>query len=50
MDVDLDLTADDRRRLNGYVEQILLKDAAVLDDLMIEIHKLVQQHIKRQGK
>lgn len=45
-----DLTEEDRNRLNGYVEKVLLKDAAMLDDLLGEIHHLVDRYIVRSGK
>jgi hypothetical protein len=36
-----DLTPEDRRRLNGYVEQILQKGAYSREELLHEIHHLV---------
>jgi len=36
-----DLTVDDRLRLNGYVEKIILKGMRSGDDLLSEIRELV---------
>jgi hypothetical protein len=40
------LTADDRRRLNGYVEQVLQKGASA-DKVLNEVRELVAQSVRR---
>jgi len=42
----LDLTPEDRQRLNGYVEQILQKGAYSREELLHEIHHLVAACIR----
>jgi PAS domain S-box-containing protein len=42
-----DLTEADRQRLNGYIEDILTKNAAELDKLLQQINQLVNTHITR---
>jgi CheY-like chemotaxis protein len=41
-----DLTPDDRRRLNGYVERILQKGAYSREELLREIHDLVAAYVR----
>jgi CheY-like chemotaxis protein len=41
-----DLTEDDRRRLNGYVEQILQKGAYSRDVLLRQIRDLVAVYVR----
>jgi hypothetical protein len=45
-----DLTEADRARLNGYVEKVVLKDGALLDDLLGQIHKLVDRYVRQAEK
>ena len=45
-----DLTEDDRRRLNGYVTQVLEKGAYRLDQLLHEIRRLVMAHAPHRRK
>jgi CheY-like chemotaxis protein len=42
-----DLTADDRRRLNGYVTDIIQKDARSHEELLAEVSKMVKTRLKR---
>ena len=41
-----DLTPEDRRRLNGYVERILQKGAYSHEELLREIHNLVAAYVR----
>ena len=41
-----DLTPDDRRRLNGYVEQILQKGAYSQEALLYEVRRLVAAYVQ----
>ena len=41
-----DLTSDDRRRLNGAVEQVLQKGLFSCDDLLHEVHNLVTTYAR----
>ena len=43
-----DLTPDDRRRLNGYVERILQKGAYSREELLREIHHLVAACVRSE--
>jgi GAF domain-containing protein/CheY-like chemotaxis protein/anti-sigma regulatory factor (Ser/Thr protein kinase) len=45
-----DLTEDDRRRLNGYVEGILQKGAYKPEELLAEVCSLVRTRVKPQHK
>jgi CheY-like chemotaxis protein len=44
-----DLTSEDRRLLNGYVEGVLAKHAYSRDELLREVSKIVNQQIKRNS-
>ena len=43
-----DLTAEDRERLNGYVEQILQKGAHGREQLLAEVRELVATSVARR--
>ena len=45
-----DLTEDDRRRLNGYVEGVLQKGAYKPEELLAEVCSLVRTRVKPQHK
>lgn len=45
-----ELTLEDRRRLNGGVERILQKAAYPRDDLLGEIHRLIEKSFARQAE
>ncbi len=42
-----DLTAEDRLRLNGYVTEIIQKDARGQEELLAEVSKMVKARLKR---
>jgi CheY-like chemotaxis protein len=46
----MDLTKEDRQRLNGYVEQILLKGAYSRDELLREVSELVAACVQPAGQ
>jgi CheY-like chemotaxis protein len=41
-----DLTTEDHKRLNSYIEKILQKGSYTLEELQIEIHQLLLMHIR----
>jgi hypothetical protein len=43
-----DLTGEDRERLNGYVQKILLKGAHGRDELLAEVRELVAIGVARR--
>jgi CheY-like chemotaxis protein len=45
-----ELTDDDRRRLNGGVERILQKAAFERDELLAEVHKLVERSFANRAE
>ena len=44
-----DLTAEDRRRLNGYVTEIIQKDARGQEELLAEVSKMVKTRLKKSA-
>jgi hypothetical protein len=42
-----DLTPEDRRRLNGYVTEIIQKDARSQEELLAEVSKMVKMRLKK---
>ena len=46
----IDLTPEDRQRLNGYVEQILQKGAYSREELLHEVYHLVAAACVRSGR
>jgi CheY-like chemotaxis protein len=44
-----DLTAEDRRRLNGYVTAIIQKDARGQEELLAEVSKMVKTRLKKSA-
>ncbi len=42
-----DLTAEDRLRLNGYVADIIQKDARSQEELLAEVSKMVRTRLKK---
>ncbi|HEX9921200.1 MAG TPA: response regulator, partial [Anaerolineae bacterium] len=46
----MDLTTEDRQRLNGYVEQILLKGTYNRDELLREVSELVAACVQPAGQ
>jgi len=42
-----DLTKEDRVRLNGYVQEIIRKDAGPRDELLAEVRELVQSCLEK---
>jgi hypothetical protein len=44
----MDLTDEDRRRLNGEVEQVIQKGAYGRDELLREVGRLLAASIERQ--
>jgi CheY-like chemotaxis protein len=45
-----DLTAADRRRLNGYVTEIIQKDAKGQEELLAEVSKMVETRLQKSPK
>ena len=45
-----DLTAEDRRRLNGYVTEIIQKDTRGQEELLAEVSKMVQTRLQKSPK
>ena len=45
-----DLTAEDRRRLNGYVTEIIQKDSRGQEELLAEVSKMVQTRLQKSPK
>jgi ammonium transporter len=45
-----DLTDADRAQLNGYVESVLTKNAAHLEDLLSDINRLINARIKHRNE
>jgi signal transduction histidine kinase/DNA-binding response OmpR family regulator len=44
-----DLTTEDRRRLNGYVTEIIQKDARGQEELLAEVSKIVKTRLKKSA-
>ncbi len=44
-----DLTPEDRRRLNGYVTEIIQKDARGQEELLAEVSKMVKTRLKKSA-
>jgi CheY-like chemotaxis protein len=44
-----DITVEDRLRLSGYVEKILEKGALDREELLREVHELVQACVRNRG-
>jgi CheY-like chemotaxis protein len=42
-----DLTKEDRVRLNGYVQEIIRKDAGPRDELLAEVRELVKSCLEK---
>jgi adenylate cyclase len=42
-----DLSAEDHKRLNGYVEQVMRKSASELSDLLRELARMLPRSIER---
>jgi CheY-like chemotaxis protein len=45
-----DLTAADRLRLNGYVSDIIRKDARGQEELLAEVSKMVKSRLRKNHK
>jgi len=42
-----DLSAEDQKRLNGYVEQVMRKSASELSELLRELGRMLPRSIER---